>query len=285
MKQIVFISGKGGTGKSTLVASLSQLVGHKMMADCDVDAPNLHLLLKGEELMRKDYSGSKIAFIAPDTCVSCGMCREVCRFDAISEDYIVDPMACEGCAACTVLCPVDAIELFDAKTGQTMVDRTDLGTFAHAQLEIGADGSGKLVTEVRKNLADYAQDEAVVLIDGSPGIGCVVIASITGTDAVVAVAEPTPTGQHDLDRVLGTAHHFGVPAYVCINKADLNPAITAAIKTDCIAAGVPVIGEIPYSPAVVQALRKGLTPVEAGIDEVIAPIKALWQRLSADIIN
>ncbi len=280
MKQIVFISGKGGTGKSTLVASLGHLVQNKMLADCDVDAPNLHLLLGGAELFRADYSGGKKAAIDPSVCIACGRCREVCRFNAIRPDSVVSSMSCEGCAACTVVCPVDAIILSDVKTGQTYVHETALGRFAHARLAIGADGSGKLVTQVRKNLSDFQQNEAYVLIDGSPGIGCSVISSITGTDAVVAVAEPTPTGRHDLDRVLSTAEHFKVPAYVCINKYDLNPAVSAQIESDCQNRDIQIIGKIPFEPMVVDALQKGLTPVEAKIQTVIKPIEQLWQHLT-----
>lgn len=279
MRQIVFISGKGGTGKSTLVASLSLLVRNKMLADCDVDAPNLHLLVKGNLIQKQDYSGAKIARNNIDLCISCGKCREVCRFHAISEDYEIDPLKCEGCAACTVVCPTDAMDLVDVKTGETYVTQTDRGSFSHARLEIGAEGSGKLVTEVRKNLADFQQDEDWVLIDGSPGIGCVVIASITGTDAVVAVAEPTPTGRHDLDRVLSVADHFRVPSFVCINKYDLNLTLTEEIISDCQKRGVPVIGRIPYEPAIVKALQQGQTPVEAHLESIVEPIKALWQQL------
>ena len=285
MKQIVFISGKGGTGKSTLVASLSLLVQNKMIADCDVDAPNLHLLVHGKTVRVQDYSGAKVARIDPDLCVQCGLCRQFCRFDAISEDFIVQPMACEGCAACTVNCPVDAISLSWVKTGESMVTQTDRGTFAHAQLEIGAEGSGKLVTEVRKSLHAWQTGEEWVLIDGSPGIGCVVIASITGTDAVVAVAEPTPTGRHDLERVLSVAEHFRVPAFVCINKYDLNLEVAQEIASDCGKKKVPVIGLIPYDPAIVKALQQGLTPVEAGLESFTESIRYLWKKLSDALAN
>lgn len=279
MKQIVFVSGKGGTGKSTIVASLSLLVDHKMLADCDVDAPNLHLLISGDQLQKKDYSGAKVAQIDLAACVNCGMCKQVCRFEAILDDFTINPMACEGCAACQVLCPTDAIKLIPIKTGETYVTHTDRGTFAHARLEIGAEGSGKLVTEVRKSLFEYQQDEDWVLIDGSPGIGCVVIASITGTDAVIAITEPTQSGQHDLDRVLSVANHFRVPAYVCINKYDLNEEITQMIEKTCQERSVPIIGRIPYEQAIVKALQNGMTPVQANIQNVVEPIQNLWRNL------
>ncbi len=279
MKQIVFISGKGGTGKSTIVSSLVQMVDNALIADCDVEAPNLHLLLPGEDLYKQDYSGGSVARIDLALCSRCGMCRQVCRFDAIDASFVVDPMACEGCAACTVMCPTDAITLDPVHTGETRVTRTARGTFSHARLAIGADASGKLVTEVRKNLFAHAADEDWILIDGSPGIGCVVIASITGVNAAVVVAEPTPSGRHDLVRVLGVAKHFRVPAFVCINKYDLNPSQTAKIEADCAQHEVPVIGKIPYLPEVVDALRAGQTPVEANIPAMVDPIRSLWARL------
>jgi MinD superfamily P-loop ATPase len=194
-------------------------------------------------------------------------------------------MSCEGCAACTVNCPVDAISLSWVRTGESMVTQTDRGTFAHAQLEIGAEGSGKLVTEVRKSLHAWQTGEEWVLIDGSPGIGCVVIASITGTDAVVAVAEPTPTGRHDLERVLSVAEHFRVPAFVCINKYDLNLEVAQEIASDCGKKKVPVIGLIPYDPAIVKALQQGLTPVEAGLESFTESIRYLWKKLSDALAN
>ena len=279
MKQIVVISGKGGTGKSTIVASLAKLVEHGMLADCDVDAPNLHLLFPGESLLRQTYSGSKIARINTDRCVACGQCRQVCRFQAIDENFVVKPLACEGCAACLVVCPSGAIELVDETTGEVSVDQTEVGVFAHARLAIGAEGSGKLVTEVRKNCFNFHQDESYLLIDGSPGIGCVVIASITGTDAVLCVAEPTPSGFQDLDRVLQVARHFQVPAMVCINKFDLNFAQTAAIEAHCKAEGVPVLAKIPFDPAVVKALQNGKSPVDAGLVAIVEPIQSMWQAL------
>lgn len=283
MKQIAFVSGKGGTGKSTLVSSLSILVQDKMLADCDVDAPNLHILLKGVNLKQEDYYGAKEAFIDPEICIKCGSCRQICRFEAINEDLKIMPMKCEGCGACTLVCPVEAIRLQDVKTGQTYVDKTSRGIFSHALLDIGAEGSGKLVTEVRKNIYNFSNDEEWVLIDGSPGIGCVVIASITGVDAVVAVSEPTISGLSDLERVLGVARHFQIPGFVCINKYDLNPDITLKIESYCKNNGFPVIGKIPFDPSIVKALQEFKTPVEAGNEEVTKEISNIWLRLTDEI--
>lgn len=283
MKQIVFISGKGGTGKSTLVASLSILVQDKMLADCDVDAPNLHILVKGETLKKDDYFGAKEAVIDSSLCVKCGLCKETCRFDAISDEFEIIPMKCEGCSACTLVCPQEAIRLEEVKTGETFVSDTSRGTFSHALLDIGAEGSGKLVTEVRKNIYNYKKNEKWVLIDGSPGIGCVVIASITGVDAVVAVSEPTKSGQSDLERVLGVAKHFGIPAFVCINKYNLNTEVTSEIEDFCRSEGFPVIGKIPFDPSIVKALQEFKTPIEAGNNAVTNEITSIWMRLTDEM--
>jgi MinD superfamily P-loop ATPase len=283
MKQIAFVSGKGGTGKSTLVSSLSILVKDKMLADCDVDAPNLHILLNGDIVKQEDYFGAKEAVIDSSVCIKCGLCKRTCRFDAISEELEVLPVKCEGCGACTLVCPVEAICLEEVKTGQTYVAKTDRGTFSHALLDIGAEGSGKLVTEVRKNIYNYKNNEKWVLIDGSPGIGCVVIASITGADAVVAVSEPTLSGLSDLKRVLSVAQHFQIPAFVCINKYDLNPEITAQIEEYCIGNGFPVIGKIPFDPTIVKALQQFKTPIEAGNEIVTEEIKKIWEQLMSKL--
>lgn len=280
MKQIVFISGKGGTGKSTLVSSLSLLVKNKMLADCDVEAPNLHILMQGEILKKDDYFGAKEAVIDSSACIKCGLCRETCRFDAISEEYKIKPMKCEGCGACTLVCPQNAIKLEEVKTGKTFVSNTPRGTFSHALLDIGAEGSGRLVTEVRENVKNYKKDEEWLLIDGSPGIGCVVIASITGTDAVVVVSEPTKSGQSDLERVLGVAKHFGIPAFVCINKYNLNLKVTSEIEQYCENNGYPVIGKIPFDQSIVKALQEFKTPIEAGNNAITNEIKNIWTRLT-----
>lgn len=280
MKQIAFVSGKGGTGKSTLVSSLSLLVENKMLADCDVDAPNLHILIDGESLLEGDYSGAKEAFIDTSLCVKCGLCRQTCRFEAISEELEIKPMKCEGCGACILVCPAGAIRLEDVITGQTYVTKTPRGTFSHALLEIGAEGSGRLVTEVREKIKKYKNEEEWVLIDGSPGIGCVVIASIAGVDAVVAVSEPTKSGLCDLTRVLGLAKHFRIPSFVCINKYDLNEGITSEIESFCESNGYPVIGRIPFDPSIVKALQEFKTPMEAGNKEVTEEIRNIWMRLT-----
>lgn len=285
MKQIAFISGKGGTGKSTLVASLVQMTKNKRFADCDVDAPNLHLLVADEQQNPLPYYGSKKALIDQDKCIHCDLCRQTCRFDAISLDHIVETLSCEGCAACTVVCPSEAIDLIDTVIGTTDLQQTEYGKFATASLYTGADGSGKLVTEVRKRLSDKNAPEQWTLIDGSPGIGCVVIASITGTDAVVAVCEPTKSGRHDLRRVLDVAKHFKIPASVCINKYDLDEMITQSIEQLCKAEDVPVLAKIPFEPAIMKALQNSMTPVQAGVASYTAAAESLWNKLQKEIMK
>lgn len=283
MKQITVVSGKGGTGKSTIVSSLSLLVKEKMMADCDVDAPNLHILLNGSLIKQDNYYGAQEAVIDPALCVKCGRCREVCRFNAINEALKILAMHCEGCGACRLVCPAGAIQLKTVKTGQIYISKTDRGIFGHALLDIGAEGSGKLVTEVRKKVEMHKTDEEWLIIDGSPGIGCVVIASITGADAVVVVTEPTLSGLSDLERVLGVVRHFRIPGYVCINKFDLNPEITDEIEKYCQQNGIPVVGRIPFDPAIVKALQEFKTPIEAGNERFEEEVRGLWQRLQKEI--
>ncbi|HHV19102.1 MAG TPA: 4Fe-4S binding protein [Thermoanaerobacterales bacterium] len=259
------------------------LVQNKMLADCDVEAPNLHILLQGEILKKDDYFGAKEAVIDSSACIKCGLCRETCRFNAISEEFEIKPMKCEGCGACTLICPQNAIKLEEVKTGETYVSNTPRGTFSHALLDIGAEGSGRLVTEVRKIVNDYKKDEEWLLIDGSPGIGCVVIASITGTDAVVVVSEPTKSGLSDLERVLGVAKHFGIPAFVCINKYNLNLKVTSEIEQYCKSNGYPIIGKIPFDSSIVKALQEFKTPIEAGNKVITNEIKNIWARLTDEI--
>jgi len=284
MKQIVFISGKGGTGKSTIVASLAKYVNNKVLADCDVDAPNLHILLENELVEKSEFEGAKEAFIDKSSCIECGKCIEVCRFDAITDDYVVKPMKCEGCNACVVVCPTNTISLNNVKIGGVYKSKTPYGMFAHALLDIGAEGSGKLVAEVKKKTKDYIKDKDYTLIDGSPGIGCVVIASITGADGVVIVSEATKSGKSDLERVLLVTKHFGIKAYVCINKYDLNKSVTKEITTFCEENNTKVIGKIPFEPKIVKALQQLKTPMDdVGLEDIKAEIINMWNILEKEI--
>lgn len=284
MKQIVFISGKGGTGKSTVVSSLCLLINNKMISDCDVDAPNLHILLKGDLIEKSEYRGMKEAEIDISKCISCDLCRQVCRFDAITPEYEIKPMKCEGCGACVLVCPQDAIKLYDTVTGMVSVENSPEGIFAHALLEVGAEGSGKLVTQVRKVLKGYENNEDYVLIDGSPGIGCVVIASITETDGAVIVTEPTMSGKSDLERVMQLVEHFGIRPFVCINKFDLNLDITREIEDYCEKNDYQIVAKIPFDQGINEALKQFKTPVQAGNKVFTDEILKMW-RIIVDTVE
>jgi len=282
MKQLAVISGKGGTGKTTLTSCFAFLAENKIIADCDVDAPNLHLTLDIEKKEEKDFSGAKVAVIEQDKCQECGKCLEVCRFFALEkkgELYEVNEMQCEGCAACLYTCPVQAINLVEQITGKTFSALTEQGKFAHALLHIGAEGSGKLVTEVRKTAQELRSDEELIIIDGSPGIGCSVIASITGCSAVLVVAEPTQSGFHDLIRVVELAEHFALPVYLCINKYDLNENITEQLIKFAQEKDIAFLGKIPFDSLVVKALQQGKSLLTFSESLAAQAIKDIWQKI------
>ncbi|MGQ9631283.1 MAG: nucleotide-binding protein [bacterium] len=282
MKQITVISGKGGTGKTTIAAALAVLEGDKVIADCDVDAPNLHLILNPEIENSWDFVGGKEVVKDRSRCTDCGLCRGACRFEAIGEDNEIIPFRCEGCGVCARVCPTGALSLEDKVSGKTYVSRTEFGPFSHARLKPAEEASGKLVGEVRKNALDLAQREKLneILADGSPGIGCPVISSITGADGVLVVAEPTLSGIHDMERALAVAEHFGIPSAVCINKYDINPENTAKIEGFCAENGIPVLGEIPFDPAVTKAMVSGKSVVvEYPQSPAAREIMKLWDGM------
>jgi len=256
MKKILILSGKGGTGKTTVAASLIEYLNTKTIADCDVDAPNLHLLLKVKDPKEKDFIGSKKAFIDVDKCVSCGLCAEKCRFDAIHPfegSYKVDEISCEGCSMCSLVCPSGAVSFYDDKSG-TLQKYTEGYDFSTACLKLGRGNSGKLVSEVKRNMI-IKDTEKYAVLDGSPGIGCPVIASISGVDWVMLVAEPTLSGFSDLKRIVSTAKAFELNLGLCVNKADINMEITQEIIDYCNAEGVYYLGLIPYDKSVLKALK------------------------------
>jgi len=280
MKQIVVISGKGGTGKSVITASFASLAKNKVMADCDVDAADLYLLLHPVVKETHQFSGGKTAFIEESRCSQCGECQEVCRFEAI-DNYVVDPISCEGCGICFYICPEKAIKMVDNLSGKWFVSETKYGPFVHAKLGIAEENSGKLVTLVRQNAKLIAEKEKrdFVIIDGPPGIGCPVIASLSGVDIALIVTEPTLSGIHDLERVAGVAHHFGIKGAVCINKYDLNLIVTQRIEEYCRNNSIELVGKIPFDISVTEALVRGLPIVEYSDNHVTEEIKNLWEKI------
>ena len=282
--QLAVVSGKGGTGKTTVAAAFADLAGAVVMADCDVEAPNLHLVLPHETLQARDFSGNHVATIERDACIDCGACESVCRFGAVhSQDgeYGIDSATCEGCGACTYVCPQDAVTLDPLRTGTLMLSQAAGGVFAHAELALAADGSGKLVTQVRQLASGEARASGRnVIIDGAPGMGCVVISTITGCQAVLAVTEPTQSGWHDLERVLNVTEHFRIASFVAVNKWDISPEMTEEIERRCAERGVRVVGRIPWDPAVAEAMARQLPVTRVGGPAADA-IRAIWADISA----
>jgi MinD superfamily P-loop ATPase len=281
VNQVVIISGKGGTGKTTVCAALAHLLENKVVCDTDVDAANLHLILSPRINETRDFFGSERALVDRDACTRCGRCADVCRFDAFVVDAEGYPRVrdeyCEGCAACLLVCGPEAITMIPHKSGELYISESSVGPMVHARLGIAEDNSGRLVSEVRKAAAGIAKERGLstVLIDGPPGIGCPVIASITGTSLAVAVTEPTVSGAHDLMRILELTAHFEVPALVVINKFDINRDMSDTIAREAEKAGAPVIGTIPYHEGVIDAVRSRKSLVQQGPDEVKKEIIAL----------
>jgi len=283
MKQITVISGKGGTGKTTITAALTSIMDKVIVADCDVDAPDLHLLLKPQVIETEEFTGSKVASINKEKCISCGLCKDNCRFMAISDDFVVDEHACEGCGVCTLVCPVHAIDFREKLSGHTYISKIENGFMSHALLKPGEENSGKLVTKVRENAKEIAYRENVdlVLIDGSPGIGCPVISSITGVDAVLVVTEPTISGIHDLKRIIELTKHFHIKPFVCINKFDINESKTQEIEDFCKKEGIEVVSKIPFDKIVVEAMINGETVIKyAPNSEISKIVFKIWEELS-----
>ena len=283
MKQITVLSGKGGTGKTTVTAAFAVLAKKAVVADCDVDAPDLHMLLHPEIIETQEFKGSKLAFIDEAKCAKCGLCREKCRFNAITEDFKVDPFSCEGCGVCTIICPANAITLTERISGHAYISRTKFGFMSHAMLTPSEANSGKLVTLVRQNSKILAKKESIdlIVIDGPPGIGCPVIASVTGVDAGLVVAEPTMSGIHDLKRALQLLAHFDVLQFVCVNMYDINNDNTEKIESFCKENNVGVVGKIPFSPKVTEAMVDGKTIIEYSPRSVVAKeIEAVWEKIS-----
>ncbi|RLD00848.1 MAG: (4Fe-4S)-binding protein [Chloroflexi bacterium] len=288
MKQIVVLSGKGGTGKTSLSAAFAHLAGSggtNVLVDADVDAANLELLLKARRVTEEPFWGGSTAIIDQSRCSGCGTCQEVCRFDAVSVsdgEYLVDPVACDGCAACVYACPEQTITLEKQQAGEWYISETAYGRFFHAHLLPAQENSGKLVAFIKRQAQDALKemDGDLMLVDGPPGIGCPVISAISGADVVLIVTEPSLAGIHDLERVLGTAAYFQVPAWVCINKADLYREGAEQIRDICQVREIPLLGEISYDLTIPRAMTAG-EPVTLFAPDSGASreIQAIWEKI------
>ncbi len=279
MKELLVLSGKGGTGKTTIASALIKLLSAQAYADCDVDAPNLHLIAGGSEDEEKfDYYGLPKAHIEENLCIKCGKCMDICRFNAI-QDYQVDKFSCEGCSVCTLVCPTNAISLKEEAYGEVRVCSKP-NIFSSAKLNIGSGSSGKLVSEVKKHMRIKAKAKNVNLavIDGSPGVGCPVIASISGVTKVLIVAEPSISGISDMERIIETAYKLGANSMVCINKYDISPQNTSKIEEICKQNNIPCVGKIPFDKKAVEAINEGLTIVEKDCDAGKA-IREIYDRI------
>lgn len=292
MKEIVVISGKGGTGKTSVTAAFAALAGQSVLVDCDVDAADLHLLFQPQIRRREEFRSGHEAVIRTADCVGCGACQTQCRFDAIrpSADgmtFSVEAVGCEGCGVCVRLCPVQAIDFPERVGGEWYISDTRCGPMVHARLTPGGENSGKLVALVREEARKLAKARNLdlVLLDGPPGIGCPVIASITGASLAVIVTEPTLSGQHDLERVLGLTRHFEIPAIVCVNKWDINPAQAKLIEKRAVEQGARVAGRIRYDRAVTDAQVQGCSIVESTPNAAAADLKVLWEILCSETAN
>ncbi len=289
MNELVVISGKGGTGKTSLVASFAALARGAVLADCDVDAADLHLVLAPDIERREEFWSGHEAVIRPAACTACGECLAVCRFGAVTRNsghpggatFTIDPLSCEGCGVCVWTCPVHAIDFPERLSGEWYVSQTRFGPLVHARLGIAAENSGKLVSLVRQEARRLAiaRDARLLLVDGPPGIGCPVIASVTGASYVLVVTEPSLAGAHDLERVMALTRHFGIPAGVCVNKWDINPEIAGRIEASAAEGGAAVLARIPYDARVTQAQVQGKAVVELGGGAATDAIRQIWEEM------
>jgi MinD superfamily P-loop ATPase len=282
MKELVIISGKGGTGKTSIVASFASLAQNKVLCDADVDAADLHLIMEPDVKEEHDFQGGSTAVINHDKCSECGLCTDLCRWNAINEDFQVDPLECEGCGVCVYFCPEKAIDFPVNTCGQWFRSDSRFGPMIHARLGIAEENSGKLVTIVRTEAKSLAEKQGMdlILTDGPPGIGCPVIASIGGAAALLIIAEPTVSGRHDMERVSQLAAHFKVPALVCVNKFDLNLEQTQAIEDFSNERGMRVIGRVPFDPVFTKSMVQAKTVFEYDAkSEAAQSVKKLWEKV------
>ncbi len=283
--EIVILSGKGGTGKTSLVAALAYYAGNVVFADADVDAADLHLVFRGQTTGREDFPSGTKAVINPDTCTACGICEELCRFRAIrslGDNYRVEEYACEGCGLCVLACPAEAIRLVHARKNQVIRTNSRFGPMVYGKLYPGEENSGKLVSRVRKIAGEIATEgeHSLILVDGPPGIGCPAISAVTGTDLVIAVTEPGLSGWHDLERLLQMTAQFRATVWVVINKADLHPGLTEEIRTSLEKKGIPVVATIPWESEISQALLQTQSLPEASPDHPVSKIYLeIWEKI------
>lgn len=256
---IAIVSGKGGTGKTTIALSIGELEKGTVKIDGDVDASNMYLYYNGEDENMGDFFGAKVAVVDSSICIQCGKCSNACKFNAI-KNGIVNKLKCEGCSTCSLVCPVEAIKLEDEKTAEMYITKEPNGIISRAEIEIGGEGSGLLISELRKNVREYEKNSEYTIIDGSPGIGCSVISSITGNDATIIVTEPTKSGLKDLIRVYELTKHFNIPAFTVINKYDINEEMVLEIENFCKDEGIPVVGKIPYDETIARSINE-LKPI------------------------
>ncbi len=290
MKELVVISGKGGTGKTSIVSSFASIAKNAVLADCDVDAADLHLVLGPTVREEHEFQGGKEAVIHDGVCTRCGMCEARCRFEAIQFDgraFKIDLLKCEGCGVCAWICPPGAVEMRDKIAGSYFISDTRFGPLVHARLGIGEDNSGKLVTRVRDTAKRVAGEKNIplIIIDGSPGIGCPVISSITGASAVLIVTEPTVSGLHDLKRVAELIEHFRIRGFVCVNKYDLNDDMTGQIESFSADYNLTVVGKIPYDPDVTRAQIEEMSITEYSDGAASREIRAMWKRIEDELVQ
>ncbi len=283
MKELIIISGKGGTGKTSLMAAFASLAENTVLCDADVDAADLHLIMDPEVRKRHDFQSGNTAVIDQDKCTECGVCLDLCRWNAISNDFEVNPIECEGCGVCVHFCPEKAIDFPVNTCGEWYISDTRFGPMVHARLGIAQENSGKLVSLVRQEARKLAEEKNLELIlsDGPPGVGCPVIASIGGATAVLIVTEPTVSGKHDMERVVQLADHFKVPAMICVNKFDLNLELTRDIENFAKEKGLSCLGRIPFDPIFIKAMVQAQTIFEYNTESKVGQaIKQIWENLS-----